>query len=75
MHRVILSQSLLFTSIIGFLISSIFTYSGRINMSLGFAMCLVFVMMFIASVVTMTPSGKDLESLDKAIREQERFLK
>ena len=68
MENVILSQSMFLTSIIGFLISAMFTYAGRINLSLGFSACLVFIMMFIASVITMTPSGKELDDLDRAQR-------
>ena len=75
MERVILSQSMLLTSIIDFLISSMFTYSGKINLSLGFAACVVFVMMFIASFVTMTPSNAELDHLDRALNDGESLLK
>lgn len=55
-----LSQSFFLTSIFGFIISATLMYSGRINETWGFAFCLVFVMMFIASFISMTPKGKDL---------------
>lgn len=51
-----LPQSILLTGIIGIIISSIFTYSGRISLSWGFAFMLVFIIMIIASFVSMTPS-------------------
>lgn len=59
MHTLPLPQSFFLTSILGFLIASILTLSGRISLSWGFAFCLVFVMMFIASFVSITPSGRD----------------
>ncbi len=43
-------------SIIGFLVVSIYTSSGRIAASWGFAFGLVFVLMFIASVISITPT-------------------
>ena len=55
-----LPQSFFLTSILGFIISAGLMISGRINETWGFTFCLVFVMMFIASFVSMTPSGKDL---------------
>lgn len=50
-----LPQSFFLTSIIGFLIAAGLMISGRINATWGFAFCLVFVMMFIASFVSITP--------------------
>ena len=55
-----LPQSFFLTSILGFIISATLMYSGRINETWGFAFCLVFVMMFIASFISMTPKGHDL---------------
>ena len=59
------------TSIIGFIISAVYTVSGGfertfagwgegVGSSLGFAFCLVFVLMFIASIVSMTPTDSEL---------------
>ncbi len=55
-----LSQSFFVTSIFGFIISAGLTIYGRISETWGFAFCFVFVMMFIASFVSITPSGKDV---------------
>ena len=55
-----LPQSFFLTSILGFIVSATLMYSGRINETWGFAFCLVFVMMFIASFISMTPKGHDL---------------
>ena len=55
--KVPLPQSFFLMSIIGFIISAGFTLSGRLSPDWGFAFCLVFVMMFVASVVSMTPIG------------------
>lgn len=55
-----LSQSFFLTSILGLVISAVLTVYGRINPTWGFTFCLVFVMMFIASFISITPHGKDL---------------
>ena len=55
-----LSQSFFVTSILGFIISATLMIYGRINETWGFAFCMVFVMMFIASFVSITPRGKDI---------------
>ncbi len=55
-----LKGSFVIISIVGFIISAIWVY-GR-NPAWGFAFCLVFVMMFIASMISMTygPVGEEL---------------
>lgn len=55
-----LSQSFFVTSILGVIIAAALTISGRISPTWGFAFCLVFVMMFIASFVSITPHGRDI---------------
>ncbi len=55
-----LPQSFFVTSIIGFIISAVLMIYGRIDETWGFAFCMVFVMMFIASFVSITPHGKDI---------------
>jgi hypothetical protein len=70
--REILKPSTMVISIIGFMISAVYTASGKFTdifislgenfgISIGFAFCLVFLLMFIASVVSITPSSKELE--------------
>ena len=71
MKKAILPPSLMITSIIGFVISAIYTVSGsfdrvfaswgeNVGTSLGFSFCLAFVIMFIASIVSMTPTDTEL---------------
>ena len=55
-----LPQSFFVTSILGFIISATLMIYGRIDETWGFAFCMVFVMMFIASFVSITPRGKDI---------------
>ena len=55
-----LSQSFFVTSILGLIIAAALTIFGRISPTWGFTFCLVFVMMFIASFVSITPHGRDL---------------
>lgn len=74
MKRAILPPSLMVTSIIGFVISAVYTLSGafdkffaswgeNVGMSLGFAFCFAFVIMFIASMVSFTPTDEELKEL------------
>jgi len=63
MKRVMVAQSMFLLSIIGGIVSGAYTYSGRINASLGFAMTLVFVLMFISSLVTMTPTKEEMMAI------------
>lgn len=44
------------TSILGLIITTVFTISGRINLSWGVAFDLVFLIMFLSSMITITPS-------------------
>lgn len=72
MQKAVLPPSMMVISIIGFIISAVYTASGSINdvfppswgenfgISLGFAFCLVFVLMFVASVISMTPTDEEL---------------
>jgi len=53
--KIPLSQSFFLASILGFLISAGFTLSGRLDLTWGFTFCLIFVIMFIASITSMTP--------------------
>ena len=63
MERVMLPQSFFLISIVGFIISSVYTYTGTIPLSWGFSFCLIFVIMFVAAVASMTPSVEDLREL------------
>ncbi|MBT4540047.1 hypothetical protein HOC35_00905 [Candidatus Woesearchaeota archaeon] len=54
-----LPQSILLMGLMGFLISAIFTYSGSIGLSWGFSFMIVFIVMIIASFVSMAPSYDD----------------
>ncbi|MEM4268176.1 MAG: hypothetical protein QXK37_05090 [Candidatus Woesearchaeota archaeon] len=68
----VLKPTFMIISIIGFIISAIYTVSGRFTrwfdkwggdgfgLSLGFAFCMVFVIMFLSSIVSMTPDPKEL---------------
>jgi len=51
-----LSGTFMITSILGFLIVTIYTTYGRINLTWGFTLDLIFVIMFIASVISITPT-------------------
>ncbi len=50
-----LPQSFFITSILGLIIAAFLTLSRKLDPTWGFAFCLVFVMMFIASFVTIHP--------------------
>lgn len=50
-----LPGTFMITAMIGFLVTTVYTVSGKIDPSWGFAFDLVFVIMFIASVISITP--------------------
>ena len=51
-----LSNGFMITAMLGFLVVTVYTLYGKINLAWGFAFDLIFVIMFIASVVSITPS-------------------
>ena len=58
--------------LLGFIIVTVFIISGRMELSLGVAFDLVFALMFIASMLSITPEfPKDLEHEPKKIRKKE----
>ena len=73
MERAMLPPSMMVTGIIGFIISAIYTAGGsftelfdntlgwgeNFGVSIGFAFCLVFLLIIIASFVSMTPTDKE----------------
>ena len=70
----VLKPTTMVLGLIGFIISALFTVSGRFSrifaglgedfgLSIGFAFCLVFLAMLVASFVSITPSGKELREL------------
>ncbi len=63
-----LKGSFMIISIVGFIISAVWVY--RRSPTWGFAFCLVFVMMFIASMISMTyaPVGEELQVDEKRKR-------
>jgi len=56
-----LPSSLFLISILGFTISAYFTSAGLLDASWGFAFSLTFLLMFISSVISITPTEKELE--------------
>ena len=50
-----LSGAFMLTSILGFLVVTIYTVYGRISLTWGFTFALIFLIMFIASVASITP--------------------
>ena len=54
-------QSVLLTGLMGFLLTAIFTYSGAIGLSWGFSFMIVFLVMIIASFVSITPGYDDFK--------------
>ena len=56
-----LPASFTVTSMFGFIISAVSTASGRLSPSWGFAFCLVFVLMFIASFISLEKAPVEAE--------------
>jgi hypothetical protein len=56
MYRIApLPGTFMLMAMFGFIISSVYTVSGRLDLSYGFAFCVVFGIMFISAVVSITP--------------------
>ncbi|MBI2142368.1 hypothetical protein HYU15_02680 [Candidatus Woesearchaeota archaeon] len=55
MRRVPLSRTFMITAIIGLMIVTVYTAYGRIDLKWGVAFDFVFAMMFIASILSITP--------------------
>ena len=51
-----LSGGFMLTSMLGFLVVSIYMGYGRLNPTWGFTLDLIFIIMFVASVVSITPT-------------------
>ncbi len=51
-----LSGGFMITGILGFIISAIYTSYGTISVTWGVSISLIFLIMFIASVLSITPS-------------------
>jgi len=62
-----LKGSFMVTAIVGFLISALYVYRQLGNKTWGFTFMLFFVLMFIASIISMTssPSMPELENKPK----------
>ena len=56
-----LPSSMLLFGMLGFIISGFLTYSGLIDASWGFAFTLVFLIIFISSIVSITPDDEEVE--------------
>ena len=62
-----LHGSFMLTAIVGFLISALYVYKQLDNKTWGFTFMLFFVLMFIASLISMT-SAPVMPELDKKIK-------
>lgn len=51
-----LSGGFMLTGLLGFIVVSIYTLSGRLDATWGFTFILIFLSMFIASVISITPA-------------------
>ncbi|MBN2458292.1 hypothetical protein JXB31_04140 [Candidatus Woesearchaeota archaeon] len=74
MVKDLLKPTTMVIGIIGFIISAVYTASGRFNeifsglgkdfgLSIGFSFSLVFLIMTIAAIVSITPSSEELKEL------------
>ncbi len=54
----VLPGTFMLTGMFGFIITAIYTNSGKIPLDYGVAFCIVFLIMLIASLKSIMPSGK-----------------
>ena len=64
-HTFPLSGSFMLTGLLGFIVVSIYTFYGRLNPTWGVTFSIVFLTMFIASVISITPTFPRLSSKAK----------
>ncbi len=55
-----LPASFTLIGLLGFVITAVYTGFGKLPLPYGFAFSLIFVLMFIASVISITPRSKEL---------------
>ena len=53
-----LPGTFMLTGMFGFIITAIYTSSGKIPLDYGVAFCIVFLIMFLASLKSIMPHGK-----------------
>jgi len=56
-----LSGAFMLTSMLGFLITTVYIVYEKISLPIGFSFDLIFVLMFIASIISMTPRYEELK--------------
>ncbi len=61
MHMRPLPRSFMLVSMLGLAISGVYTYSGRLSPTWGFTFILISGIMFVASVLSITPPSEELE--------------
>lgn len=67
-----LSSGFMLISMVGFLVTTIYTAYGRISESWGFALGFLFVIMFVSSMISMTYTPiSEQEALDKNLFSKE----
>ena len=54
----VLPGTFMLTGMFGFVITAIYTNSGKIPLNYGVAFCIVFLIMLLASLKSIMPSGK-----------------
>ncbi|MBI2575224.1 hypothetical protein HYV82_05055 [Candidatus Woesearchaeota archaeon] len=63
MRRVPLPRTFMITAMIGLMIVIVYTASGKIDLKWGVASGIVFALMFIASVLSITPPGLEKQKV------------
>lgn len=68
-----LSSSFMVISMMGFIMTAVYTNSGKLAVSWGFSFLMIFSIMFIASVISMTKAPVEAElQIDQRRKKKEK---
>lgn len=55
------------TAMLGLVITTVYTVAGKLDLSWGIAFDIVFAVMFVASILSVTPSAQQAEFAEKVV--------
>ncbi len=70
-----LPKSFMLVSMLGLAIFGVYTLSGRIDATWGFTLILISGIMFVASIISMTPSASEVKLQKKAEDIESKMLR
>ncbi len=69
-----LPRTFMLASMLGLLISGVYTVSGRLDPTWGFTFMLISGIMFIASMLSITPTEEDLKKMENPLVQKNKSV-